>query len=134
MKKKDYVLSEEVAQAQWADFTDYYEMDTEECSDLVKTIHKSMIDAIRLGRLEVIRGEGGVMNLKQTLRSGEILTWAELQGKHKLAIDAHGDGKNYGRMFSLAGALTGVGEAGIIKLRGVDLSLVESIGTIFLQV
>lgn len=132
----DYKLSEESARAEWAKFLEHYEIDLDSIKDernraVMQGVHDTAVKNIRLGRLEVL--DGG--KLKQTLKSsGAELVWDEIGARHKIAMDAHADGKNYNKTYGLAGALTGLGQAGIERLTGVDMSLVEVLGAIFLQI
>ena len=135
----NFKISRESAEAELKRFLDYYEIDGGDFNEEQLKAHEQskerIIKAIRLGRLEV--GEDG-FTLIQTLRDpvGEssTITYGELRGKAKVSMKSKSDTDYYGRCYAVLGALSGLGDTAIINLRGVDLSLAECIGSIFLQV
>lgn len=133
-----YILSKESAENELKKMMDYYEIDIKEIDDkdLKKAIsqgYERLIKAVRLGRLK-IKTESGIQVI-QTLRSnGTEITYREIDGKAKASMAGKDDKDYYGRAYALMGSLCGLGESAILALKGVDLSLVEVLGLIFLSV
>lgn len=137
MEKEKYKLAEKPAKGQLESMLDYYEIDIDEIEDkevrrAVKSGYNRLIKAIRLGRLE-IKIDGG-FKVTQTTRNNEVIEYREIDGDSKVAMSTKEEKDWYGKSYALMGSLSGVGESGIRKLKGVDLSLAEVLGMIFLQV
>jgi formylmethanofuran dehydrogenase subunit A len=132
--QNEYLLTEEDARKQLDGFLAHYDFDPAEIDDsalkgTVESAIKGLVKQIRRGRLE-LNPDG---TAKQTLEDGSILTYAELGAQAKKAM--RGDNTDlYGKMYSLVGSLTGVGETGILKIKGIDMSIVENIALVFLRV
>lgn len=128
-------ISEEVAKQQLDIFYDYYELDIEEdiasetSRDAVKTSAKRIIKAIRSGRVEITNDDG--LKIVQIVGE-EKLEYKELDGKCKVLTDKY-EG-NYAKIYAMAGYLNELGLEGMKKLKGVNLSIAESIGMLFLQI
>jgi plasmid stabilization system protein ParE len=131
-------LSAETAQAEIKKMLDYYEIEIDEIEDAdlkraIKQGYDRLIKAVRLGRLE-IKTEGG-LSVVQLLRDGsETITYREIDGTAKSAMAGKKPDDSYGKAYALMGSLSGLGEVAIKKLKGVDLSLTEVLGLIFLAV
>ena len=139
IKKPDgkYKLSKESALNELNKMLDYYEIDIEEIEDeqLKAGINAAMgraIKAVRLGRLQV-KVENGI-EVIQTTRSGEVIKYREIDGEAKTSMAGKKSDDHYGKSYALMGSLSGLGESAIKKMKGVDLSLVEVLGMIFLAV
>ncbi len=136
--KVDYKISEESAMEVFQKILDYYELDTDDLGDdKIQKVFESnfsrALKAIRLGRLSVEIGDR--IEIKQTLKNNsEVLDYAVISGFHKTQMAGEKEDDHYGKIYALNGALTGVGKTGIMKLEGVDLSLAEVLGAIFLSV
>ena len=134
-------VSEQVAKDQFKIFADYYDLDVTLVPASARESVDSAIDrimkAIKQGRLEIRTSESGV-ELVQTFKfpMGEksSMTYGVLTGKTKVALKTKSEQDPFGRMYALAGSLTGIGDDGIMALKGPDLSLAECIGCLFLQV
>lgn len=131
-------LSEKSAKENLQEMLDYYEIDLDDIEDkvvksAVKSGLKRLIKAIRLGRLEIkIEDEFKII---QITRSGkETITYREIDGDSKSAMSTKDEKDWYGKSYALMGSLSGLGESAIRKMKGVDISLVEVLGMIFLQV
>lgn len=130
----DKKLTEEIAEQQLQVFLDYYELEAEDLTEkqinVYETVAKRIKKSIRKGRLTI---EGDLDNLKMTYKTknGHELSFKELTGKAKLAMksDSH-DGQTQ----ELIGYLTGEGASVISDLSGADLSVMESLGLLFLLV
>ena len=139
---KPKAISEESARAELNKFLEYYGLDIDEVilesdeqseqRNRKRTIGR-IIKAIREERLQVI-DEGGVIKLSQKLKNKSELVYGELSGRAKVAMKNCGETDYHGRMYALCGALTGIGDAGVHKIKGQDLSLLECIGNIFLAI
>jgi plasmid stabilization system protein ParE len=133
-----FILSKESAANELKKLFDYYEIDIDEIEDkdLKKAIQQGydrLIKAVRLGRLKV-NIDGGIKVI-QTLRgSSETIEYKEIDGTAKTQMDGKARDDYYGKSYALMGSLSGLGEAAIKKLKGVDISLAEVLGLIFLAV
>ena len=131
-------LSKKNAKEYLQKMLDYYEIDIDEIEDkklknAIKQGSDRLIKAIRYGRIE-FKFENGIQVI-QTLRSnGETITYEEINGEAKTAMAGKHEDDFYGKSYALMGSLSGWGESAIKKLKGVDLSLVEVLGMIFLSV
>lgn len=136
-KKKNDILSEEVAEDQVQLFFDYYDLDIDDISEEQARVFEMSLSrikkAVRKGKLEFAE-IGGVVKITQHLKNDTTLIYDEISGRSKLAMKNKADTDNYGKIYSLCGSLTGIGESGISKLKGADMSLAECIGALFLQV
>lgn len=135
--KEDYSISKQTAENELKKMLDYYEIKIEEIEDenLKKAIKQGFdraIQAVRRKRLQV-KIENGIQVI-QTTRSGGTFTYREIDGDAKCAMDGYPAEAMYKRAYALLGALSGNGESAIKKLKGVDLSLAEVLGLLFLAV
>ncbi len=137
-----YKISEEVAQDQLDMFLDYYEFELESLpSDqrmVVEYSLKRLNTAIRKGFLE-IKIEDDTIKVTQILKKPPApdmtqIVYAELSGKHKIAMRDKKNEDQYGRMYSLVGSMTGFGETFFYSLKGIDISIAECLGGLFLLV
>lgn len=137
MEEQKFKLAEKPAKAQLQSMLDYYEIDLDDIEEkevkrAIKSGYKRLIKAIRLGRLE-IKIEGG-FKVIQTTRNGTKIEYREIDGDSKVAMSTKEEKDWYGKSYAMMGALSELGESAICKLKGVDLSLAEVLGMIFLQV
>ena len=136
-----YVLSKQGAETEIQKIFDYYEIDPDEIEDkdqkkFVKANFDRVIKAARLGRLEVMNDEKGfrvIQHLRDDKDRSNSLTYREIDGNAKTATAGKDEKDFYGRIYAVMGSLSGLGEGGIKKLKGVDLSLCEVLGAIFLS-
>lgn len=136
-KGPDYILSEEAAAEQIQQVIDYYDIDPSKLGDAADSYEialDALVDAIRRGVLEVTRGKDDKLEVKHNLKSGDVITYGEVNAKAKLAMDKFSRQENYRRLYAFMGSLCGLGSAGIEKLPARDLSLVELLGTVFSNV
>lgn len=133
----DYKISEEAAREQLDALYGYYEIDFNDMpkalGEALKATDRKLVKAVRLGRIEVGTDDKGVIQVTQTTRNGEKLTYREIDGNAKIAMGGKDENDAYGKAYALMGSLSGVGEAGIQQLKSHDLSVVECLGTVFLQ-
>jgi plasmid stabilization system protein ParE len=135
--KKNYILSKHAAGKELEKMMDYYEIDIDEIEDkdLKKAItsgYDRLVKAVRLGRLEIKLEEG--IQIVQTLRNGEKIKYREIDGIAKTQMAGKDEKDYYGKSYALMGSLSDMGEGAIKQLKGVDLSLAEVLGMIFLSV
>ena len=100
----------------------------------MKAAHARLLKAVRKGRLEIKEGGQVVQTLANPPGDMATITYGELTGKAKLEIDKKGAAEHHGRMYALLGALSGLGDRAISSLRGIDLSVAECLGLVFMLV
>jgi plasmid stabilization system protein ParE len=133
-----YVLSKQSAENEVKKIFDYYEIDLDDIEDkdqkkFIKQNFDRLIKAARLGRLSVNTDDG--IKITQVLRSsGEKVEYQEISGKAKTATAGKQADDFYGRIYAIQGVTSQLGEAAIKDMKGVDLSLCEVLGAIFLSV
>jgi hypothetical protein len=139
-KKEEFKLAAETAEAQVREILEFYKLDVEDISDeKSRSAFESSLNklqtAFRRGQLEVKREEGR-FKIVQHLSSatGNDLTYDELRGSYKPVMDGYGTDAMYKRQYALLGALCGLGEKAIESLHGIDLSVAECLGFLFLMV
>ena len=135
--KTEYKFDKKTATAELKKMLDYYEIDIDEIEDkdLKRAItqgYDRLIKAARMGRLKV-NLENGIQVI-QTLRNGTVITYEEISGTAKTEMAGKAPDDHYGKSYALMGSLSGLGEGAIKQLKGVDLSLAEVLGLIFLSV
>jgi hypothetical protein len=137
MEKEKLILSEKSAKENLQQMLDYYEIDIDDIDDkdtrkAVSSSLKKIIKSIMKGRLEIkIEEEFQVI---QYTKNGEKIIYREIDGISKSAMASKGDNDYNGKCYALMGSLSGLGESAIRSLKGVDLSLTEVLGVVFLQV
>lgn len=137
-EEKKYQLSIESAKAELNKMMEYYEIDIDEIEDgnlknAIQQGYDRAIKSIRHGRLHV-KIENGEIKIIQKCKSGTELTYREIDGEAKTQMDGYPADAIYKRAYALLGSLSGVGESVIKKMKGVDLSLAEVLGLLFLAV
>lgn len=142
-KKEDFILSLEIAEEQMRIFLDFYEMYPDEMSnpDMVTATELSydkLISAIRKGRLEITLDNG--LKIKQTLQNKTEIQYSEITGiakiqdqkfsKQETSQTAAGSERTY----SVMASLTNLEVKDILQFKAVDLSILESLGFMLLNV
>ena len=135
----EYKLSRETGDAAVAELLGYYGINLGVLADDQREAIEAMCARLsgyyRLGLVENIR-EGGVLKVKQHLQDppGEVreIVYGRIGGKHRLAGDRYKENERYAKLYAIMGSLSGLGETGIVALSGVDLSVVEVLGILFL--
>ena len=130
-------VGEEAAREQLDMLYDYYEIDFNDLPEKLKTAleatDKKLLKSVRRGRIEVSLDEKNIIKVVQNIRSGEPLVYREIDGAAKVAMGNKDENDAYGKAYALMGALCGLGETAITQLKSHDLSVVECLGTVFLQ-
>lgn len=137
-----YKVSEEVAEEQLETFLDFYDIDIasidhKEVQAGLKLSASKVKRAIRKGKLSVeLAGDSikVIQTFKNTEGTEDTIDYTVIAGRHKVAMKDKSDTDNYGKIYALMGSLSGLGEKAILKLKGADLGLVESLGGLYLQV
>lgn len=130
--------SKETAKNELKKMLDYYEIEIEEIEDeklrtAIENSYNRLIKAVMKGRLRINLNDG--IEIVQKLKDGTTeIKYKEINGKAKTAMAGKKEDDFYGKAYALMGSLSGLGESAISSLKGVDLSLVEVLGLIFLAV
>jgi hypothetical protein len=132
-----YVLAKNAAEGVIQSILDYYEIDIDEIEDkeqkkFIKQNYDRLVKAARLGRIEVKR-EKGIQIIQHLRDREEIFTYREIDGEAKAATAGKDKEDFYGRIYAVMGSLSGEGESAVKKMKGVDISLCEVLGAIFLS-
>ena len=70
--------------------------------------------------------------LAGNLKNGETLTYRELGGKDRIAMEGFDNTRAYSRIYAILGKLCGYGEDAIMKLKGRDWKAAEALGLVFM--
>lgn len=136
-------ISREVAEELFQKLVDFYDVVPEEFGDKdyeknFERIKRRFVRAMMDGKLAITEEKGRpYITQRLTLPPAGVansLKYKPMSGKSRVAMKGHEDDDNHGRMQALCGELTGEGEAAMRSLEGGDLSLMEYIGSFFLQV
>jgi hypothetical protein len=143
--KNETVISEEKSREQLDLLLDYYDLDL--AKDLAvegdkgdraaEALERKLLQAVQRGRLEIAEDPDEGLVISQHLRRPvkgvpNPLIYKEITGRAKTAMGKSTD--NHARIYALLGSLSGEGGAAIMRLRGVDMSLAEVLGAVFLMV
>ncbi|MCK5219322.1 hypothetical protein KAR10_07365 [bacterium] len=138
---EDYKISLESAQIQIDLLMDFGAVQVEDItSEVLRNAIKSSLNVlrrvIRRGLLEIVVDEKGDLKITQKLaRSPETeIVYKEMDGQAKLTMGKVPDDNSYGRAYALLGYLSGLGSDGIARLKGLDLSVAECLGAVFLGI
>ena len=125
---KKYKLSEDAANDQLDLFFGYYDFDMDDIPEkqleAVEASTKRIIKAIRKGKVEIVEGESlkivqhVTVKNKEGVKEDSVLEYGEISGRSKLSMGKKSDTDFNGRIYALCGSLTGLGETGILKLKG----------------
>jgi len=138
-------LSKESAQEQIKLLFDNYNMDPADIEDEKKANSllglKNLLEILVMNRqIEVKETDDGGVIVEQHLQrppkdfANPVITYAEICGKHKIAMKDNDENDNYGKIHSLMGAMSGLGGTAISQLKTVDMSAIETLGAYFLAV
>ena len=137
IKDSKYKIGKDAARAQLDMLYAYYEIDFDELPKELGTALKAtdlkLLKSVRLGRVEISVDENNAIKVIQNIRNGDPLVYREIDGAAKVAMGGKDEKDSYGKAYALMGSLCGLGESAIIKLKSHDLSVVECLGTVFLQ-
>jgi len=142
LSKKKTIVSETVAMDQVMTFLEKFDIDVEAIEDKrsksgVESTLNKMKDYVKSGLIEIIDKDGKItiiQHLSHPRGDVQTLEYKEISGRHKVAMDGYDENERYKMMYSLAGAISGIGYDGILKLEGKDLSVAEVLGAVFLQI
>lgn len=140
VKMSESKISLEVAKDQMQEFLDYYDIDqddivVEQGPEAIETILNRLVRAIQKGHLEIQdNGTKVIQNLKFPMGDVTQITYGVLTQKNKYAMEGISDKKPIARMNALMGSLAGVPGNAFMNLKGVDLSVMERLATLFMVV
>lgn len=130
-------ISIESAREQINLFLNEYDVDfndmPEKQAAVMESATKSLVKAITRNRLEIIEETDG-LKFVQHLKNGTVLKYKQPDAPSKRLLSKVSSDDNYGKIYVLMGYLSGEGANVIESIKGPDLSLIETIGTIFLLV
>ena len=133
-----FKIQDEPAQKQLDILLDYYDIDLDDESEKMREAVKSSISKVKKcimrGFVEITEGKSGpIINHKmQNSEGDQTVTYATMTGNNKLEMDKKEIKESYGRNYALMASLAGMAPDTIRKFKGIDLSIVESLGVIFL--
>jgi len=135
-------LSKEMAAEQVAKLFDYYEIDPDDYEDgdqrtAIRAARNKLTRGVMNHRVEITGDEviKVVQTLKKPIGKDEPITaldYREVDARSKVGAKEDDDDRT--RLYMFLGNLSEVGLSNILKLKGVDLGIAETLGTIFLQV
>ena len=117
----------------------YYDIDPDDANESMRDAVKSSVakikKCVKRGILEVGNGKLGpiiIHKLQNSEAENQTVEYGTMTGNNKLEMDKKEIKEAYGRNYALMASLAGLAPDAIRKFRGVDLSIVESLGVIFL--
>ncbi|GHV89686.1 hypothetical protein AGMMS50268_01890 [Spirochaetia bacterium] len=137
-EETEYKISEETAAKSVMQIVTHYHIDIERMpgddqKNAIESALATLQRGFQAGLLETEITDDGTMNVIQHLESNkQTLTYKEMQGKHKRAMDGFPEGTLFERQQALLGSLCGLGKDVIGTLRGFDLKLAEALSIFFL--
>lgn len=145
-----YPIGLEVAEAQFEQLLDWYDIDEEDFEDEEQSgfrqAEKKVIRAIRQGRVEIIieQDKDGIdtlivyQNLGQAVKgiAENRIRYEEVCGRAKIAIreERKGPISQYAKVGQFLGGLSKLSPRVFSEMRGKDHSLAECLASIFLKV
>jgi hypothetical protein len=135
-------ISDDSAAAQVKELIAYYsinpdELESEDVRKAVESGLNRLSSYYARGFLENKIGTDGKLSVIQYLQgntgTAKELSYGELSGQHKVAMDGFDPKANYQRQHALMASLAGVTDDAIKGLHGVDLSVCETLALVFLQ-
>ena len=133
--EKKFILSEESAQAELARLMAYYETDIDDAAPeqeaAIDQILRRILTALRQGKIELHEDAEKNLQIIQSCKSGEKLTFRELKGSDRVRLEKAGNDP-IKRMHTLMGILSGYGSDAIGKLPSGDLRVTEALAGFFL--
>ena len=135
--KKGYKLSEESAREQMQDLLDSYRIDKDRLEiengpEWISTIINYLVDAIRMGNIEIM--DGGVVrhNLVVPKADTTSITYRRLNG---IAMKERDKAKlGFDKDCAFMGSLGNMTPGAMSKLDAVDISIFQRIGQLFMVV
>lgn len=148
MEKKT-TLSEESAEKELEKFYEYYELDISELDDpeakdaeeeanaAIKRMLKKMKKAVMKGTLSFNETDDGFTIIQEIRKQdsdgkNKKIHYQEMSGNSKVAMNKKHDNDPNAKIYALLGSLSSLGDRTIRELKGPDLSLAESIGSVLL--
>lgn len=138
--KSKITISKQSAADQMKIFLDFYDIDQndiviEQGPEAIETILNRLIRAISTGNIEIQdNGAKVVQHLKKPIGELSTITYGELSATNKMAMDGLAANKNNAKVLALMGSLAGVPGSALMNIKGVDLSIMERLFTLFMVV
>lgn len=134
LRKKEYKLSEEVGHDQVMTLIEYYDididsLDNDQLEDSLESMFNRLVDHVRTGHVS-IEPDDDKLKITQFLSNDETINYKEITARSKICMDKYKDNERYKRIYAFLGNLSGLGEPGISKLKGKDLSVAEILGSV----
>lgn len=134
--KPEAKISEESAQAQVLSLLEFYQIDLETMGpDQRRGIETSLskLTGFVMQGLVVIAAPKVMQNLRTPPGALAQIEYGEVTGKNMVAMDGRPVEDIYGRIYALLGSVSGLGEDAFRALKGIDLSVAENLGTVFIS-
>lgn len=133
--KKKTKISIETATEQVIGFCERYDIDPEpeggELNESLEAILEALVEYVSLGYLEFNEDFSITQHLQYPPGDVKEIKYNRINGKMKRAMDGFKATEQYGKIYALMGASSGMGDI-IENLQGVDLKVLEGIGLTFL--
>jgi hypothetical protein len=132
-------VNEEAAQASLMELLEFYRVDVDDIEDAAQkggaeSILNKLKGAYMRGAIENLRDDKGfqiVQHLEAPPADVKAITYSELKGIHKLAMDGYKETETVHRQHALLGSLSGLGAPAIKTLAACDLSVAECLAFVF---
>jgi hypothetical protein len=129
-------ISEESAQAQILSLLEFYQIDVETMGpDQKKAVDTSLAKVtafVRQGMVD-IQAPKVIQHLRTPPGAVSAIEYGEVTGKNMVAMDGRSTDDIYGRIYALLGSVSGLGEDAFRALKGIDLSVAENLGMLFIS-
>jgi hypothetical protein len=135
-EKSPFIISAENAEAAVRELLDFYEVDIDEYENAqaragMELICNKLQKAYMRGKLSNKRVDGKFKIVLTCEAPRGSITFDELSGEHKLAMDGYDEKQNVAKQHALLGSMSGLGAKAIEKLSPADLSISECLATVF---
>jgi hypothetical protein len=132
-----YKLSDKSAEEAVRELLDFYEVDpssNDEAQDkAVESILDDLAKAYRRGAFENKRDDTLGFCVIQHLKKGDTLTYREMGGKERIALDGYDQTRQIAKTQALLGKLCGLGEDVIKKLQGQEWKDARNLALVFIM-
>jgi len=142
MEKRKDKISAKVAQDQLDQLLNKYDIDIDDAPNkeqkkVLETSFHRIKKSIRRGFLEIkVDDQSGKLVVVHHLqeKKGTTVEYKGISGKNKIEMKEREEQDQYGKIYAMMGSLSGLGYSAIRDFEGIDMSIAESLGSIFLLV
>lgn len=135
-------ISEDQAREKLDELLESYDMDVDDFDEdqakALRTSTKKIIRAMKQGRVEIKDDSNGkpvvYHHIVDSSGFNSPICYARVKGAAKTNMKNHKAEDFYGRLYSFMGGLCGVSPAKMLQMESRDLSILECLGQIFLQI